>query len=223
MTNSVATPVTGPLGLLGGTFDPIHHGHLRLAEEMATALNLAEVRIMPAGVPPHRAAPLAEATQRRAMVQLAIGANPRFSLDASELERPGPGYMVDTLKTMRDRLGDSRAIVLILGADAFSGLTTWRHWPRLFELCHFAIALRPGYADWERNLPDDLAGMYRERYSDDAQVLTESLSGRIVQRAITQLDISATRIRTDISAGRSPRYLLPDAVLDYIDQQRLYL
>jgi nicotinate-nucleotide adenylyltransferase len=230
VTDNVATPVTrhpsrvtGPLGLLGGTFDPIHHGHLRLAEEIGAALNLAEVRIMPTGIPPHRSAPIAAPHQRRAMVERAIVANQRFRLETSELDRSGPCYMVDTLETLRRQLGETRAIVLILGADAFAGLTTWRQWPRLFELCHIAIARRPGYAEWQRAMPDELTREYLRRLCLDASLLAKHVSGLLAVLTITQLDISATRIRADIAAGRNPRYLLPDAVLDYIDQQRLYM
>lgn len=211
------------MGLLGGTFDPIHHGHLRLAEEVGAALNLAEVRIMPAGVPPHRATPVATPQQRRAMVERAIGANQRFRLETSELDKTEPCYMVETLETLRDQLGETRAIVLILGADAFAGLTTWHHWLRLFDLCHIAIALRPGYAEWQRTMPEELVHEYRKRLCVDTNLLATHVSGLVAVHTITQLDISATRIRADIAVGRSPRYLLPDAVLDYIDQQCLYL
>lgn len=230
MTNRVAAPVTdhpssvaGAIGLLGGTFDPIHHGHLRLAEEMGAALNLAEVRIMPAGTPPHRAAPVAAPHQRRTMVELAIGANPRFRLETGEIDRTGPGYMVETLEMLRAGLNDASAVVLILGADAFAGLSTWHQWPHLFDLCHIAIAQRPGFVDWEYNMPEALAREYRKRLCAEAGRLATAPSGSVVVRTTTQLDISATRIRADIAAGRSPRYLLPDAVLDYIERQRIYI
>ncbi len=218
-----ASRVTQPIGLLGGTFDPIHHGHLRLAEEMGAALGLDEVRIMPTGVPPHRLRPIAGVSQRRAMVELAITGNPRFRIEAIELEKTGPCYMVDTLEALRAELGADTPIVLVVGADVFAGLSSWHEWQRLFDLCHFAVALRPGYTNWERTLPPALEREYRPRRRDQAQAMSESLAGYVITRPVTQLDISATRIRADVAAGRNPRYLLPDPVLEHIYQHQLYL
>jgi nicotinate-nucleotide adenylyltransferase len=211
-----------PVGLLGGTFDPIHYGHLRLAEEMAALLGLDQVRILPAGNPPHRARPVASSQQRRAMVELAIAGNPRLRIDTSELDKAEPGYMVDTLAGLKRDLGPETPIVLILGADAFAGLNTWHQWRRLFDLCHFAVAFRPGYADWEGKLAAELDQEYRARRQEDAGMLATRVAGYIVIRPVTQLAISATRIRSDIHAGCSPRYLLPDPVLNHIKQHQLY-
>ncbi|NTV94150.1 MAG: nicotinate-nucleotide adenylyltransferase [Thiobacillus sp.] len=209
------------IGLLGGTFDPIHNGHLRLAEEMAAALGLDEVRILPTGTPPHRGRPHAAAADRLAMAQLAIAGNPRFRLDEHEVHKTEPCYMVDTLTELRAELGDDRPIVLFLGADAFAGLEGWHQWRRLFALCHIAVAERPGY-DLSRHLSPVLAGILATRLTANPADLAASQAGRIFRHAISQLEISASAIRALVAAGRSPRYLLPNAVLDYIDQHRLY-
>jgi nicotinate-nucleotide adenylyltransferase len=215
-------PQRQAIGLLGGTFDPIHYGHLRLAEEVGETFGLDEVRVMPAGTPPHRAAPLADAKHRRAMVELAIAGNPRLRLETIELGRAGPGYMVDTLTGLRLELGTDAPIILIVGADAFAGLESWQEWRCLFDLCHFAVAHRPGYEAWEANLPNDLAREYTARRCVDCTGLKDKPAGQVARLAITPLDISASRLRADLGAGRSARYLLPDTVLDYIDRHRLY-
>lgn len=210
-----------PIGLLGGTFDPIHIGHLCLAEEMAQALGLETVRFLPTGTPPHRARPHASAADRLAMVQLAIAGNPRFRLDEHEVHKTVPCYMVDTLTELRGELGDELPIVLLLGADAFAGLESWHQWRRLFALCHIAVAERPGY-DLARDLPSALATVCATRLTSHPDDLAGTPAGKVFRHAVSQLDISASQIRTRIAAGGSPRYLLPDAVLNYIDQHRLY-
>lgn len=218
-----ASPVTHQaIGLLGGTFDPIHFGHLRLAEEIGQALGLAEVRLMPAGTPPHRARPVASAMHRRAMVELAIASNPRLRLESIELGKNEPCYMVDTLVALRLELASDAPIILIVGADAFAGLDTWHSWRRLFDLCHFAVARRPGYDTWETRLSADLAAEFRHRGTDALDDLTSQPNGRVICREFTMLDISASRIRADLAAGLSTRYLLPEPVLDYIVRHRLY-
>lgn len=211
--------VTQPIGLLGGTFDPVHHGHLRLAEEMAEVLGLDEVRFLPTGTPPHRRPPLASAADRLAMVKLAIAGNPRFVLDEHEIHKTAPCYMVDTLAALRAEVGPDRAIVLFLGADAFAGLESWHDWRRLFGLCHIAVAERPGY---DRNLSAELARECANRRAAAPAELAGQPAGRVFRHPITPLDISASRIRELVATGRSPRYLLPGAVLDHIDRHNLY-
>jgi nicotinate-nucleotide adenylyltransferase len=215
-------PRARAIGLLGGTFDPIHFGHLRLAEEIGQALDLEEVRLMPAGTPPHRAAPNASAAHRRAMVELAIAGNPRLRLETIELGKSEPCYMVDTLAALRLELGAHAPIILIIGADAFSALDSWHEWRHLFDLCHFAVAQRPGYMAWESGLGTELASALAARRVKHAAALHESPSGSIAVLDITPLDISASRIRADLAAGRGARYLSPDSVLDYIERHRLY-
>lgn len=213
-----------PIGLLGGTFDPIHHGHLRLAEELGEALNLAEVRFLPTGTPPHRGEPGASTQSRLDMVRLAIAGNPRFVLDEHEIHKGVPCYMVDTLGELRGELGERRPIVLFVGADAFLGLAGWHDWRRLFGLAHIAVAHRPGFtpATWEDAMPHALASELQQRRSEAAADLHSAPAGRIYLHQITQLDISASRIRALIRAGHSARYLAAEAVLAYIDRQQLY-
>ena len=213
-----------PLGLFGGTFDPLHFGHLRLAEDAADALQLARVRWLPAGQPALREAPLASAAQRLAMVSLAVAGNPRFEVDAAESESARPSYTVATLERLRQpgMCGARRPLVLLLGADAFGGLPGWHRWESLFDLAHIAVAHRPGFAVDPASLPDALARHYRQRFSADPAAIARAPGGCITEFAMTQLDISATKIRSLLSKGRSARYLIPDALLAYIHDHRLY-
>ena len=216
--------VRTPLGVFGGTFDPVHFGHLRLAEEAADALGLARVRWIPAGSPVLRGAPRVTAHQRLEMVRLAIAGNSRFELDSAEVEADEPSYTVPTLERLRrdDGIGNERPLVLLVGADAFAGMTAWHRWPALLELAHIGVAHRPGYPVEPGALPPELADLYRRRRVTDASELDEAPAGRIATFAMTQLDISATKIRALLSNGRSVRYLLPDTLIAYIGQYQLY-
>lgn len=212
----------GVLGILGGTFDPIHYGHIRLGIEAMDALGLDGVRIIPAGVPPHRAPPAAPAQARLAMVRLAAAAEPRFVVDASEAASPLPGYTVDTLTRLRSELGRERPLCLLLGADAFAGLPTWSRWLQLFELAHIAVAShakRPLDID---ALPPALAEQYFARRAESAAALRAAPAGCVQSFAMSAIDVSASTIRREIARGERPRDLLPDAVLDYIDANHLY-
>lgn len=210
-----------PIGIFGGTFDPIHFGHLRMAEELAEALTLAEVRFMPAGQPPHRIAPGTPASHRLEMARLAIAGNSRFKLDEREAQEATVSYTVDTLKALRAALGPHQPLWLLMGADAFLGLAAWKQWQQLFELAHIAVAHRPGYQLAQSDtLSDELRHELAQRQSPTAP---DTPSGNIFLRPITQLDISATTIRANLQNGRSARYLIPDSVLDYIEKNGLYL
>ena len=213
-----------PLGLYGGTFDPVHLGHLRLAEEAVDALGLSGVRWIPAGQPLLREVPSVAARQRLEMVRLATADNPRFSVDPAEVEADRPSYTVPTLERLRrpDVLGGERPLVLLLGADAFAGVAAWHRWETLFELAHVAVAHRPGYCLEASALSVPLARTLKQRLSLDPAVLAASPAGRIVTFAMTPLDISATRIRAALSKGESVRYLLPDALIGYLQNHRLY-
>jgi nicotinate-nucleotide adenylyltransferase len=217
--------VNKPIALLGGTFDPIHFGHLRLAEELAEMLGIAQVRFIPAGQPPHRGRPRAEAGHRLEMTQRAIAGNPRFVLDEREVRCAAPSYSVDTLSALRAEVSPATPLVLFMGADAFLGLTTWREWRRLFELAHVAVAHRPGFsaAAWEDALPDPLRRILSTHRCDNAEELLDQPAGRVFLHGITQLDISASQIRDRALRGKSLRYLLPDAVIDYLNENRLYV
>jgi nicotinate-nucleotide adenylyltransferase len=215
---------TGPVGIFGGTFDPIHHGHLRLAEEVAESAKLGEVRFMPSGTPPHRTRPGADATDRVAMARLAVAGNPRFSVDDRETRRAGPGYTVDTLTELRSELGVSRPLALLLGADAFLELATWHRWRALFDLAHIVVAYRPGFPidTWQARMPEPLAHEYAARHMHQPLAVHLAPAGGIAAVSMTGLDISATFVRNAVAAGASARYLLPDSVLDYIQSRGLY-
>jgi nicotinate-nucleotide adenylyltransferase len=213
--------LTEPLGLFGGTFDPVHFGHLRLAEEAIGDLGLGGVRWIPAGQPPHRGTPQVTARQRLEMVLRSTAGNARFSVDASEVEAAAPSYTVHTLQRLRDELGVDRPLVLLVGADAFAGLPTWHRWRDLFDLAHIAVAQRPGFPVAAGSLPPELAAEFTARLSTAAG-LQQAPAGRIVTFTMTQLAISATRLRELLATGKSARYLLPDSVLDYINLYQLY-
>jgi nicotinate-nucleotide adenylyltransferase len=214
-----------PLGIFGGTFDPVHFAHLRLAEEAADVLGLAGVRWIPAGQPALRAAPRAGPRQRLDMVRLAIAGNPRFELDPAEIDAPGPSYTVPTLERLRqpEMCGAGRPLVLLVGNDAFAGMAGWYRWRRLFELAHVAVAHRPGYSVDPERLPLELADAFRGRWREDPAQLAGAPAGYIVTFAMTPLDVSATRIRALLAAGASPRYLAPERVLAHILEHRLYM
>lgn len=204
------------IALFGGTFDPIHFGHLRLALEACDALSADKVVFLPAGDPWQRAGgPQASGAARLAMLRLAIAAEPRFTVDDRELKRSGPTYTIDTLIAWRAEHGASQPLAWLIGADAFSRLTTWHRWQTLFEHTHFLVLARSGAAP---PIAEALAP-YRAGSTRD---LFATPSGRWLSLGIAPPDISSTKIRTLLSAGRSPRYLLPDAVAQYICQHRLY-
>ena len=209
------------IGIVGGTFDPIHFGHLRMAQELGESLNLGEVRFMPAARPPHREEPHSAGIHRAELVRLAIAGNPLFSIDMREFGREGPSYMFDTLGSLRADLGKAVPLYLLLGADAFLGLPTWHRWRELFDLAHIAVAHRPGFTlDADSPLiPPELRAEWQQRYSEYPRNFP---NGIILSREITALDISASAIRDSLSQSRSARYLLPESVLGYILKHQLY-
>ena len=211
------------IGILGGTFDPIHYGHLRLAEEMLELGNLNQIRIIPAGTPPHRDAPQVSAQHRSAMVRLAIADQPAFVLDAREVERVGKCYTVDTLRELRAELGADQPLCLLMGGDAFFQLDTWHEWEHLFGLAHIVVGYRPGFTLEDRIhiAAPALRRHYQQRLCT-ADVLSQQPAGGIAELAIPKLEISATLIRSRVAENRSIRYLLPNAVADYIHQHHLY-
>jgi nicotinate-nucleotide adenylyltransferase len=215
---------SGPIGIFGGTFDPIHYGHLRLAEEMAEGAKLVEVRFIPSGTPPHRTQPGADPAHRVAMARLAIEDNPRFAVDDRETKRPGPGYTYDTLVDLRQQLGPSQPIALLLGADAFLDLATWHRWRELFGLAHILVAYRPGFPidTWQARMPEPLAHEYAARLMQQPLAVHLAPAGGIAAVSMTGLDISATFVRQALRGGSSVRYLLPDSVLAYIRSHGLY-
>jgi nicotinate-nucleotide adenylyltransferase len=211
-----------PLGILGGTFDPVHFGHLRLAEEAREQLGLEAVRWIPAGQPAHRGAPVSAAHHRLAMTRAAIASNPFFQLDAGEVNSAMPSYSVPTLSRLRADLGANRPLVLLLGADAFLGLESWHRWRELFDLAHIGVATRPGTVLAPAALPPALAAELATRQISAASSLRERPAGGVMSFSMAALDISATQVRAHFAAKRSARYLLPDPVLDYIFSNHLY-
>jgi nicotinate-nucleotide adenylyltransferase len=210
------------LGILGGTFDPIHYGHLELARETLNALYLAAVRLVPAGHPPHRVASVATPRQRLDMAELAIADYPGLAVDAREIDRPGPSYTVLTLEELRSE-NPARAQALIVGADAFLGLPTWHRWHELFELAHVIVVGRPGVA-FEGMMPAPLVREWERRRTADPRALAKATAGVIIRQAITPQPISASAIRAALASGddAAVRGLLPAAVLAYIERNRLY-
>lgn len=221
-------PTTGkrmrPIGIFGGTFDPVHYGHLRPALEVMEALELEELRLIPGRVPPHRGAPGASPEARLAMLRLAVADQPGFVVDEREMARAGPSYSVDTLSSLRIEYGPERPLCLIVGLDAFLGLGSWHRWEEIPKLAHIVVTHRPGWQLEPHTVPgarDALALLERARL-ESRQALASAPAGGVWLEAVTQLEISATDVRRRRRAGRSIRYLLPDAVRRYIDENELY-
>jgi nicotinate-nucleotide adenylyltransferase len=207
-----------PLGILGGTFDPVHHGHLRLAIEMAEALDLAEVRLVPLYLPSHREPPTAPPALRLRMLDAAVADTPPLGVDDRELRRARGSYTVETLAELRGEL-PGRPLCLILGMDAFAGLEGWQRWREIIGLAHLAVAKRPGSALSPSSPIQDVID--RHGVTDPSD-LHRREAGCLLIHDVPALDISASAIRARIAAGRSPRHLLPDAVLELIERNNLY-
>ena len=207
-----------PIGIFGGTFDPIHYGHLRSAFELLQALDLAEIRFVPSGDPPHRGHTFAPAALRYRMVEAAAAGQAGFVVDDRELEREGPSYTVDTLSSYREEHG-ATSLCLILGVDAYLGLTSWHRWDEILNLAHIIVAHRPGW-----RLPDtgELGGLLAQNGTENIEDLHAAPCGCIYDHAVTQLEIASTEIRKLIAAGRDPRFLMPDAVRDIIVESGCY-
>ena len=208
------------LGVFGGTFDPVHIGHLRTAYELRAHLGLTEVRMVVSGSPPHRARPAAAAADRWRMLELALAGAPHCGLvaDRRELDRAGPSYMVDTLEEMRAEAGEM-PICLLLGTDAFAGLARWHRWTDIARLAHLVVVARPG----DGEVYDGPLRALWDRRTDDPTRLREVPAGRVLTVTLTQLDVSATRIRRQIADGLGAEFLTPAPVVRYIETRRLYL
>ena len=207
-----------PMGVFGGTFDPIHYGHLRTAFEMLQALRFDEVRFMPCGNPPHRGEPFADAELRLEMVRVATEGQHGFVVDDRELQREGPSYSVDTLSALRAEF-PLRPIGLIIGMDAFLSLPKWYHWREILQLAHIIVAHRPGWRAPDMGpLGDLLADRGTHRIGD----LHQAKAGHIYIHDVTQLEISSSDIRELVAVGRDPRFLLPDKVRDVIERSGCY-
>lgn len=204
--------------IFGGTFDPVHYGHLRAASEVCEKLSADDFRLLPAGHPPHRDHTGAEAYHRLAMLELALAPYSDLTVDEREVRRDGPSYMVETLATIRQEVG-SRPIILCLGQDAANQLSGWHRWRELLDLAHLLVMKRP------RSRPKyagEVAELLRERRVRRPGQLMEVASGRVCYLGVTQLAISSTDIRRQLAEGRDPRFLLPSTVLAYIRKHGLY-
>jgi len=213
-----------PVGLVGGTFDPVHYGHLRLADDLQRALGVADMRLVPAGDPPHRRAPHANAVHRVAMLELARAEFPRLAIDTREIDRKGKSYTVLTLESLRAE-DAARPLLWIVGADAFLGLPAWHRWRELFGLAHLVVVGRPG-VELEDALPSALAPDWRARVTRDREALRAAPAGAIYRQDVTPQPISATAIRAALARGpkgaAEVRGLLPAGVLSYIARNGLY-
>lgn len=216
------SPRPGPLtavGVFGGTFDPVHYGHLRSALELVERLQLQQLRLMPCATPPHRGQPACSAHHRAAMVELAVAGEPRLACDRRELQRTGASYTIDSLKALRAELGDTLSLGLVMGCDAVLGITSWHRWQELLDYAHVVVMARPG---WQLPAHGPVAQWLRDHQLADAAGLHQRAAGGILVVKLRPLAISSTEIRELLAAGRSPRYLLPQVVLDYIQAHNLY-
>ena len=206
------------IGVFGGTFDPVHFGHLRPALEVCQALKLQELRLVPCHVPPHRGMPRASAEQRLAMLRLAVEGVPGFVVDDRELRRPGPSYMVDTLASLRAEYPE-KPLCLILGLDAFTRLDTWHRWRDLTDLAHIVVTRRPG-----SRLPEGgaVVDLVETAQCHDPRELGLRVAGAIYFEEVTQLDISATEVRRSLAQGLDVRFLVPEPVRLYMEEYGLY-
>lgn len=214
-------PQSGALGLLGGAFDPVHHGHLRMAIECCERLHLQQVLLIPTGQPVHRDQAQATAQQRLTMLQLAIGADSMLGIEPSELEHAGPSYTFDTLTRLRQRHGPTKPLVWIIGLDAFLGLPSWHRWRELLQLCHLAVVHRPG----SRFCADghaELAAWLEQHRCQDAGTLLQQAGGQVLLLELPQLDIASSAIRTRLMQQQNIRHLLPEPVREFINTHNLY-
>lgn len=206
------------IGILGGTFDPIHFGHLRLALELYQAFDLDHIRLIPCFQPVHRKSPTGSPDERLAMVKRAVAAEPKLKIDECEIKRKGPSYTIDTLQEIRKKMPQS-PICILIGIDAFLGFTSWHRWQDILDHAHLIVAHRPNY-----HLPHAgiVAKLIRERLVEDAALIHKKMGGSIFLHPITPLEISATDIRKQIAMGKNPRFLLPDNVFEYIKKRGIY-
>lgn len=213
-------PLTSGLAVFGGTFDPVHFGHLRSALEVREALNVPTVRFVPSYIPPHREVPRTTPAQRLEMLRLAIRGEPGFEIDECELARQGKSYAVDTLRLIREEIGPLIPLTTVIGIDAYQKLSEWHAWQHLLDYAHIAVLERPGYSS--ADLTEEMAGFTHTKLVSEPSCLATKACGSICRLRLTSMGISSTAVRNTILAGRSPAYLLPADVISYIDENRLY-
>ena len=216
--SETAAPLA-PIGVFGGTFDPVHNGHLRSALELAERLQLAEVRMMPCATPPHRESPQRSAEHRASMLDLAVHSEPLLICDRRELLREGRSYTIDSLIDLRRELGEQRSLCLIMGCDAVLEIASWHRWDELLNWAHVVVISRPGWQLPQRGVVADWIAAHG---CTDPALLGRTSAGRVLIEELRPLPISASVIRQLLVEGRSARYLLPKSVLDYISNNQLY-
>jgi nicotinate-nucleotide adenylyltransferase len=214
--------VTFCVALLGGSFDPVHHGHVALASLFSSLLHPDQLRVIPAGRPWQKTGLRTAAEHRVAMLELAFQeASLPISMDRQEIERSTPTYTVETLRNVRAELGPEASIVFLMGADQLQQLDTWRDWRALFELAHIGVAARPGYSLAEASLPPAVAQELLLRQGSLDQ-LRSTPSGHAYLAQTLDVDISATQVRAALQRGEQADSLISAVVLDYIQQHKLY-
>lgn len=216
---SQATPSMTPVGVFGGTFNPVHYGHLRSALELVERLQLTQLRLMPCAVPPHREQPGCSAQHRAAMVELAVAAEPALACDTRELARAGVSYTIDSLIELRTELGRDTSLCLVMGCDAVLDISAWHRWQELLEWAHIVVIARPG---WQLPTAGVVAQWLQSHRLAPEENLHDNAAGRIVVEELRPLAISSTEIRDLLARGCSARYLLPEPVLDYVHKHSLY-
>jgi nicotinate-nucleotide adenylyltransferase len=212
-------PQSRLVGVFGGTFDPVHYGHLRSALELVERLQLAQLRLMPSAQPPHRDTPHCSAAHRAAMLDLAVAGESRLVCDARELQRTGKSYTIDSLVELRRELGADTGLCMVLGCDAVLDIVSWHRWQELLDWAHIIVIARPG---WRLPRTGAVAQWLHHHRLEGPHALRQRPAGGIVIEELRPLAISSTEIRDLLAAGRSARYLIPQSVLDYIQTHQLY-
>lgn len=208
------------IGILGGTFNPIHNGHLHLAERLQQTLDFEAIRFMPAAIPVLKDAPIVSVEQRANMVKLAIVDYPTFQIDTRELDRAGHSYTIDSLISLRKELGEKMSICWLIGSDAFAKLNTWHRWNELLNHCHFVVVKRPLCE--ELNWNAEVESLVKKNQTNDANSLKNSASGKVLIQEIEALDISSTQIRQHMASKTNVSDEMPSSVIKYIQQHQLY-
>jgi nicotinate-nucleotide adenylyltransferase len=216
---SLKTDHSTGIGIFGGTFDPIHIGHLRTSVELRKILGLSEIRLIPNANPPHRVQPEASAKHRLAMLQLALANEPGLVTDDRELRRQGPSYTLDTLTEIRAEIGTETPLSLCIGMDSLINLNQWHHWRELTDLAHIVAVARPG---WHLPQSGEVLDFIHRHRATGEEPLQGQPAGKVFIKEITRLPVSATGIRQALQRAESIRYLVPDKVIDYIRQHQLY-
>ncbi len=203
------------IGILGGTFNPVHYGHLRAAVEVKEYFGLTELRLIPCAQPPHRQQPDVSASMRMRMLELAVDGQSGLIIDNREIQRAGQSYMIDTLRSLQQEFSN-QSLLLFIGMDAFKNLTAWHHWQELFDVAHIVVMSRPSYRT------STLNSFFSDRLTEQQTELSSHKAGKLFFLPVTSLDISATAIRTLFAEKRNPSFLLPQVVIEFINQHDLY-